>query len=139
MLYLTAALLAYLTLLIGTVVFAYRHGGADERAAAGKLSLAVIGTTVVSVFEPQTSLQVGVMLIDCALSAALFSIVLRSRRFWPVWATASQLAGTLTHLAALPGNDLPLELYATTQPMWVFPLLAAIAAGTLSSASPKAS
>ncbi|MES2339612.1 MAG: hypothetical protein V4537_16090 [Pseudomonadota bacterium] len=127
---LTAAFLAYVFALFGTILYALVRGGWSERAAAIALLVAVIATQLAALIEPARGPQYGVMLVDAALVVALFGVSARSKGYWPIWATASQLIGTLTHGAAILRPRISIELYASTQPFWVFPLLAAIAAGT---------
>lgn len=131
--FLTAAFLLFVTALIVISALALHRGGRDERAATIAFLVALIASQPASLLMPPAAgPQYAVMAIDAALCVAFMAIAARSTRFWPIWATASQLVGTLTHLAAVLRPQLAVEAYATTQPFWAFPILAAIAVGTRS-------
>jgi len=121
----------FVAALIGVSAFALYRGGRDERAATMAFLIALLASQPASLLTPPAAgPQFAVMAVDAALCVAFMAIAARSTRFWPIWATASQLVGTFTHLAAILRPQLAVEAYATTQPFWAFPILAAIAIGT---------
>lgn len=129
---LRAGYVLIMLLVVGGVLYALIRGGRDERIAALALIAGVILTEIAGGLsgtrwrEP----EYGVMAVDAALLAFLMWLALRSERFWPLWSAAAQLVGTLTHIGFLMQESIVATAYATTQPMWVVPLVAAIAVGT---------
>lgn len=107
-------------------------GGTAERQAAASLLLAAAATQIAALAGPRWhGPEYGVMLVDAIFAVALLNIALKSERFWPLWATASQLIGTLTHVAAIL-HPIGKRLYVLTQSFWVVPILVAIAIGVRS-------
>lgn len=127
-----AALVLYFPILAGVSFYAIRYGAWDERTTTFALLLAVALSQVASLFGAgwRSGPEYGVMIVDMLLLAAMFEIVRRSRKFWPLWATAAQLVGTLTHLIRFVEPSLRIEVFASIQPLWVFPQLLAIVIGT---------
>jgi len=89
--------LSMLTLACGAALW---RGGPSERIAAVAMAMAWIVTPLVSSKSQQAGAQLGVLIVDLGLLAVLLAIALRSRRWWPMWATAFQAIGTLMHLSA---------------------------------------
>ncbi len=131
MILLHATYLLYLAALAGTCLFAILRGGATERQATAALLIGVV-LTQLAYFAGSgwKAPEYGIMAVDAALFVAFTAIAHRSERFWPIWLAASQLIGTITHLAAVLHPGVVTELYRLTQPFWVFPILAGIAWGT---------
>lgn len=131
MAFLVLALVVYVVAVSLVCAAAYLRGGPNERAAASALLIAAALTQVAALSGNHwRGPEYGVMLVDVAFFGVLVVIALKSTRYWPIWAAASQLVGTLTHLPAVFGPSIPMETYASTQPFWAFPILAAIAWGT---------
>lgn len=134
---LIAALVLYLVLLVGTIVYALLKGGPDERSGAITILVGVLLTQVVSVIGPNGNMapgwfgpEIGVMATDVAVFIAFVAIAYRSEKFWPIWAAASQLVAVLTHGTVILDPSIVKMVYTTAQPFWVFPMLAALALGT---------
>lgn len=77
-----------------------------------------------------TSVEAGVALVDVILLGTLLVIALTTNRVWPLWATAAQLVGTMTHLAIWADPYVVPRAYALAQPFWAYPALIALALGT---------
>lgn len=127
-------LVAYLVGGVTVCAIAFVLGGNDERTVAKGLLLAAFATQLASVFGGThwDGANWGVIAVDAAFFVWLAAVACRSVKFWPMWAAASQLAGTVAHVPAIliPGFDK--RLYLFSQPIWVVPLLAAILIGSLS-------
>jgi hypothetical protein len=128
---LLAAFVLYLAFLVATLAYALWKGGKDERTGAVTILLAALSSQVAS----ETGLgrggyQIGVMVIDVAVFIAFVALAYRSKKFWPIWAAASQLVALLTHWAVVLDPSVVRTIYATAQPFWAFPVIAALALGT---------
>ncbi len=132
MLLLVGGLVLYVVTALGVVGYALWRGGRDERTGAGLFLAAAAASEIAA--ETQHVMyhhpQYGVMVVDGLFLLALLWLAQRSRKFWPLWAAASQLVGFLSHLAKIAHPGMTVEAYATIQPFWAFPLLGAIAVGT---------
>jgi hypothetical protein len=126
------ALVAYLILLSLVCSAALWLGGPDERRVTLSLLIAVAATSFAAAFgSGWRQLEVGVLVVDAVFFGVLLLIARRSRKFWPIWAAASQLAGTLAHLPRNWEAGMSWQLYASSQPFWVAPLLVALVIGTV--------
>jgi hypothetical protein len=70
------------------------------------------------------------MTVDVLAFIAFVALAYRSKKFWPIWAAASQLVAVLTHWAIALDPSVVRTIYATAQPFWAFPVIAALAIGT---------
>lgn len=123
------SLVVYLLALSATCGFALVRGGPEVRHVATAMLIAVAATVLASAFgQHWHGPNWGVIAVDVAFLAILVAIALRSTRYWPIWAAASQLAGCLAHLPAI-FTQLPMKIYVTTQSLWAFPLLLSLAVG----------
>lgn len=131
MLFLWVGYVAYVLTLVALKIFVDRYGGPEERLATNQLLLCSIASNLASYLgAPWTiGLPVGIAVVDVAFFAMLLNLVRRSRKFWPLWAAAAQGVGTLTHLVRLVRPTLALEVYASIQPLWAFPIIVAIICG----------
>ena len=118
-----------LAALVGSSAMAWKWGGRDERLAA----IAFIMATLVSRLIDQSdfgSTQTTVMIVDTALLTALVVLALRSDRFWPIWAAAFQLVGTMVHVASMAESGNFAWAYAVGLIFWSYPVMIALAVGT---------
>lgn len=123
-------LAAYIFLfLIGlTLVLAVVRGDNEDRIAA----VCFLAAALLSMFADELSGQsiakpeIGVVLTDLVLLGALICFVLRSRRFWPLWATGFHLAAVFTHLAVWMDAQTVPAAYALSLGLWSFPTLGAL-------------
>lgn len=130
--FLVAAFVFYVFATLGVCISALVWGGRDERAVAIGFLVTTLTSSVVSLIENERYRhpQYGVMAVDVCFLVFLLVIVRRTRRFWPLWAAAAHLVGTLTHLTKILEPSTVMQAYATAQPFWAFPVLAALAVGT---------
>ncbi|MEZ0244680.1 MAG: hypothetical protein ACAH11_14995 [Sphingomonas sp.] len=131
MVLLFAALILYFVGLIGSCVFALFKGGRTERVAVGIIVAAALLSQVASLMGNRwRGFEAYVMAVDAVAFIAFVILAKNSRKFWPIWAAAAQLIGTLTHLVVLFEPSVVLEVYASTQPFWALPVIVAMAVGT---------
>ena len=95
-----------------------RRGGNEERLAAGTVLLGWALTLVVFKWYSEET-QWQVFLIDCGVFAVYLWLAMRSRRYWPLFATAFKLLGLLTHLAHAAGGVTGWA-YLTAGLMWSY-------------------
>lgn len=132
--FLVAGLVLYVVVLPGVLGFALLRGGRSERHAAIAFTLAAAATQLAVIGARWRAPDIPLMAVDAAFFVGLVWIAHRSRSFWPIWAAASQLVGTITHLApGLQSGILP-RAYIATAGVWAFPILAAILVGTMNHA-----
>ena len=70
-----------------------------------------------------------VLVIDCALLAAITAVALRSPRHWPVWFAGFQLAAVMFGLAALAQPGGSTSIYHTLAGFFAIPALLSMALG----------
>jgi hypothetical protein len=63
--------------------------------------------------------------------AAVWAMTLRSRAFWPIWATGFQLAAVGTVLAMVWAPPAARSAFALALGFWAYPILAAILLGSI--------
>jgi uncharacterized protein (DUF2062 family) len=122
-------LMIFLLALGGTLLLAALHGGRDERTAALAIGAAALLTPLL-VSHHYEAPELGVLLVDSLLFAALAAIAMSSRAFWPMWAAGLQLGALAVHLAAAKMPEMVPAAYAETLAIWSYAVLGALAAGT---------
>jgi urea transporter len=122
----------FLATLIATCWYAVAQGGQSERWGA-----AIMFFGSVLSYPAETllgsgwkSAQYGVLAVDVLGFIALLALALRSKRFWPLWATSFQLIAVVTHFATMADRSILPLAYAIAQPFWGYPMLLALALGT---------
>ena len=120
----------YLSVLLLTVALALWRGGWPERSAAVAVLAASFASPLVqsSLFA---SPEHGILTVDLLLLGWLGLLALATDRFWPLWATGFHLVGTIIHVARMVDPTVVPPAYALGQVFWSYPVLAALAAGTL--------
>lgn len=114
--------------LVATAVLAFALGGRDERLTAGAF---VIATLLSWLADTQySSTQINVLLIDFGLLLALLGLALTSDRFWPMYAAAFQLIGTIVHVASMTETGNFAWAYAVGLIFWSYAVMATLVAGT---------
>lgn len=121
------------TALFGSSAVAWKWGGFDERLAASGFVLATIATNAASnetMAKTFVHTETGVLLIDVLLFFGLLALALRSDRFWPMWAAAFQLVGTMFHFARMfEAGDFAWAYYIALI-FWTYPVFIALGLGT---------
>jgi hypothetical protein len=130
MIFLIALQLAYLVTLLSACTFAMLRGGRDEQHGAMiMLGGSLLSGLAVAIQPHWRSMQTGVLIVDLGVLAALFTLALRSDRYWPLWITAFQLIGVATHLARLADPGIIPRAYSIAQGFWAYPMLAVLSLG----------
>ncbi len=123
------AFVFFLLSMLGVCAYAVMRGGRDERIGALVLAAAAMGSPLV-VSHQWGGPELGVVLVDIMLLAALMALAMRSRAFWPMWAAGFQACAVAVHLVAARSPTMLPAVYAETLAVWAYPVLAALAAGT---------
>lgn len=109
-------------------VVAFRHGGRDEQIAAAAL---VIATIVSRLFHATYAhVELSVLAVDVTLLLGLVALALTSDRFWPMYAAAFQLLGTIVHVASMTEAGDFAWAYAVGLIFWSYAVMATLMAGT---------
>ncbi|PZN94248.1 MAG: hypothetical protein DCF31_10175 [Alphaproteobacteria bacterium] len=108
---------------------AWHWGGNEERFAAAGIALAVLVSNVVA-DGSYAHTEAGVLFVDIAVFCGLLFLALRSDRFWPMWAAAFQMVGTMVHFASIPQAGNFAWAYFVALIFWTYPVFIALAAGT---------
>jgi len=90
---------AGLTVLV--VAFAFLKGDEPERIAAGSYVLAWFASLLVQGDGAAHGTQWGLMGIDVIMIGVYVGLAWKSRRAWPVWATALQSLVVMSHVLTL--------------------------------------
>jgi hypothetical protein len=107
------------------------RGDRSSRQAAIALIAGVAGTQIAGALgHLYQAPELGIMAVDAALFLAFAVVAYRSERFWPIWISAAQLVGTVTHLVMALHPTVNQQTYVLLQQFWVYPILAGIAWGT---------
>jgi hypothetical protein len=115
----------YITTLIVCTAFALRHGGRSEKVGA----LIIFAGSALSIAIQQSSsfdwryARGGLIAVDVAVLIAFGALALRSKRFWPLWATAFHLIAVASHLVVFFEPRRILQAYAIAQGFWAYPML----------------
>jgi hypothetical protein len=127
---LTILQIIYLATLLSVSATAFWRGGWPERSAA----VAVLAASFASPFVESNlfaSPEYGILAVDLLLLGWLGALALGTDRFWPLWAAGFHLVGTIIHVARMVDPTVVPPAYALGQVFWSYPVLAALAAGTL--------
>lgn len=122
----------FLILQLGVCSYAYWRGAAPERIVATVMLAAVAANMSLALIGPVAfyGVELGIVLIDCAMLAALLGVALRAERFWPIWMTGLQAVALAAHLAKLASPAVMPVAYATMLAFWSYPMMAILAVGT---------
>jgi hypothetical protein len=114
--------------LVSAIVAAMLWGGRDERLTAGAFFFA---TTLSWLLDNQyQGTQIDVLAVDFGLLLGLLGLALTSDRFWPMYAAAFQLVGTVVHVASMTETGDFAWAYAVGLIFWSYAVVAALVAGT---------
>jgi hypothetical protein len=115
--------------LVGSCGIAWKWGGLDERLAAGGFFAATIATNLADT-NAFVRTESGMMVVDILLFFGLLVLALRSDRFWPMWAAAFQLVGTMFHFASMTETGDFRWAYYIALAFWTYPVFIALGLGT---------
>ncbi|KTF69095.1 hypothetical protein ACNFJ7_13145 [Sphingomonas sp. HT-1] len=124
----------YAAFLIATTVLGMAFGGRSERLGTMIVltaSLATIFIEIPMLFE-WNSYRSGLIAVDILALIAFLCLALKSRRFWPLWATAFHLIAVCSHCVVVMGLSQTLQIYILFQGFWAYPIMVLIIFGALS-------
>ena len=116
-----------LTILCCTYAIAF--GGRDGRWAAGLLIAASLLTIPAADMEAWGNTELVVLAVDTALLVGLYSLMLFSRRYWPIWMTGFHLVAVVSHLSTLLAPDFTPEIYRALASVWAIPVTLSLLLG----------
>lgn len=119
-------------LFVAVMAWALTNAGLRRDPEQGLAAIALIVAAILSPLverEAYVEPEVGVLFIDLALFIALMAVALRSRSFWPMWASGVQLCTLAVHLAAAKYPAMVPAAYAETLVIWSFPVTILVAFG----------
>jgi len=110
--------------------YAFMFGERDGRIAATMIVVATIFSWVAqSVQQEWRVINIPVMLVDLALWIGQLALMLRSRRYWPIWMAAAQTLTIASHLATLVSSNFAQKSYAGLATVWAIPCLLCMVCG----------
>jgi len=131
--FLIAGLIVYVFAFPTLCAFAWFRGGVTERRVVVALVIGAIASIATALAGTHWhGPNWGVIWVDLTVLVVLVVIARQSTRFWPLWAAASQLGGCLAHFPAIMNPGLPKEVYVSTQPYWVVPVMVSLLIGAIS-------
>lgn len=119
----------YDSLLVATCLLAAFYGGWEERGGAFTVLVATLLTvfTAGPVEYRYDLVSPRLTLIDASALACFVAVMLQSRKFWPLWATAMQLISVFANFAPLLEVHRWSLAYAIAEQMWAWLILGLIA------------
>lgn len=111
------------------VAFAFLKGDEPERVGGGAYALGALASLLV---QDETRLygpQWGLMGIDAVLLAAYAAVAWKSRRAWPVWASAFQALVVMTHVMIVVDVRPPLVAFYAVINLAAWGILLVLALG----------
>jgi hypothetical protein len=123
------ALLFWLLVLI-SCGHAITFGGKEGRWAAALIIAASLLTVIAAGMEENWGdLETARMIVDLALLLGLYSLMISSRRYWPIWMTGFHLIAVVTHLSVMIAPGFTPQIYRALQSFWAIPVLLALLIG----------
>lgn len=119
---------AGLTVLV--VAFAFLKGDEPERIAGGAYVLAWFASLLVQGDGSTPGTQWGLMGIDTIMLGVWVALAWKSRRSWPVWASALQSLVVMSHILTLVDIRPPMSAFVAVVNLASVGILLAIAVGT---------
>lgn len=119
--------IAYLFAISGVAIW---RGGWPERAVA---VAAIVASRASGLFQDRTDWldpQWSVLIVDLLFLGVITWVALRSRRYWPLFATAFQLLGVITHMAMMVDRTVNPWAYITAGVIWSYLVMIPLAVGT---------
>jgi hypothetical protein len=111
-------LILFWLLLATCCIFAAVAGGRTGRIGAGLQIAAVIATWHFELSIGWASTNVPVMIIDVMLLVGFYSLALRSKAYWPIWAAGFHLLTVAGHIASMIMPDFRLGIYWRFSGIW---------------------
>jgi hypothetical protein len=129
-------ILIFYALLLLACGYAGWRGGAPERLVAVILVAGTAATWGVTMgrgggrADHFLDLETSVLLVDAAMLVALLAVALLADRFWPLWITALQGFGVVSHIAKAIAPEILPNVYQIVQAFIAYPGLLLLIAAT---------
>ncbi len=117
-------------LTVGVGIFAFLKGDEPERIGAGSYVFLWFASLLVQNDSDIYSLQWSMFALDGIMLIVLAGLTWRSRRSWPVWATALQLLAVMSHILVFIDLRPSLTAFYTVLNIASYGVLLSIAIGT---------
>ena len=75
------------------------------------------------------STELPLLSVDLVLLAGLYTLLLRSERFWPIWMVGFHLIAVTTHISTVIAPEFTPRLYRAMESVWAIPVLVSMFAG----------
>lgn len=110
-----------LTLLCCSHAIAF--GGRDGRWAAFLiLAASVLSLPPTLMDQAYAQTELLLLAVDLLLLAGLYSLMLASGRYWPIWMTGFHVVAVVTHLSTLLAPDFTPHIYRAVVSFWAIPM-----------------
>lgn len=123
------AVLFWLLVLV-TCSHAAALGGRDGRWAAFLViaaSLLTLPATLLGRGWGRTEL--AILMVDLMLLIGLYALMLRSRRYWPIWMVGFHLVAVASHLGTILVPTFSPAIYRALGSLWAIPMLVTMMVG----------
>jgi hypothetical protein len=109
--------------------FAATVGGQSGRVGSMMLIGASIATWLWELSSSWAQTHIPVMVIDIMLFVGLYALAIRSKSYWPIWATGFHLLTVAGHFASFIMPDFRLGIYWRFSGIWAVLVLMAMVIG----------
>ncbi len=115
---------------VAVVAFAFLKGDEPERVGAGAYALGLLASLLLQFDGELSGPQWGLFAIDAVMLGVYAALAWKSRRSWPVWASALQALIVMSHLLILIDLRPPLAAFYAVNNLASYGILLALAVGT---------
>lgn len=112
------------------VAFAFLKGDEPERVGAGAYALGLLASLLLQEDSQLSGAQWGLMAVDTVMLGVYAALAWKSRRSWPVWASALQALIVMSHVLTVIDLRPPLAAFYAVINLANYGILLAIAIGT---------
>lgn len=113
------------------VAFAFLKGDEPERVGAGAYALGSLAALLVQNDSQLYGPQWGLMAIEAVVLAAYAGVAWKSRRSWPIWASALQAVVVMSHILTTADIRPPLAAFYAVINLASYGILLVLALGVL--------
>ncbi|MBL0022802.1 MAG: hypothetical protein IPP23_11385 [Sphingomonadales bacterium] len=115
--------------LVLTCLFCALAGGKAGRAGVALIIAATIATDIAQNTTNWSHTAWPIAAIDAALLVGLYILALKSRAYWPLWATGFHLITVITHIATIIAPGFRFGVYFGFSGIWSLLTLLAMVIG----------
>lgn len=112
------------------VAFAFLKGDEPERVGAGAYALGLLASLLLQEDSRLFGAQWGMMAVDTVMLGVYAALAWKSRRSWPVWASALQALIVMSHVLTLTDLRPPVAAFYAVINLSSYGILLAMAVGT---------